>query len=411
LGKDENFVLYRWFAIPRRSGLVITLSTVGAAILLTPIVERSLRSLLAGLRRRWAAILLIAISTSVALVALEATMRLVDGVPVLSSENFVSRQIDHVHHTLSIYDPLLGWVLAPNIGDPGLTTGQFGAHMPGTEIVPLQQGVVIAVGDSFTAGSEVANAGSWPAQLEGMIGTQVINLASGGWGVDQIVLRAEDMIPRLNPKMLLVGILAEDSLNNANSVYGGGGKPYFLVEEGRLTLHNVPVPPVVSSVRDLGLLRATLGHSYLFHQAMTRLGLLSWWAGDAAQYHRVVSDETAVQISCLLMKRLASLSHQRPIRIGVIVEYGAPNALEEEEVWFGKDVANCARDAGLDVLDMYGPLHEFVRKGGEAALEPLYVKDDNGRVWGHMSEAGNRLVATEIARRFFGKGDDANENQ
>jgi len=178
LGENENFVLYRWFAIPRRTGVVVALSTVGVAVLLSPMVERSLRilfagsrRLLAGLRRQWAAILVTAISTSVALVMLEATMRLVDGVPLFSSENFVSRLIDHVHHTLSIYDPLLGWVLAPNFHDPGFTTGQFGARMPGAEIVPLQQGAVIAVGDSFTAGSEVTNAGSWPAQLEGMIGT------------------------------------------------------------------------------------------------------------------------------------------------------------------------------------------------------------------------------------------------
>src|SRR5208282_5716543 len=125
LGENENFVLYRWFAIPRRTGVVVALSTVGVAVLLSPMVERSLRilfagsrRLLAGLRRQWAAILVTAISTSVALVMLEATMRLVDGVPLFSSENFVSRLIDHVHHTLSIYDPLLGWVLANNSDAP-----------------------------------------------------------------------------------------------------------------------------------------------------------------------------------------------------------------------------------------------------------------------------------------------------
>ncbi len=70
--------------------------------------------------------------------------------------------------------------------------------------MPLQKEAILVVGDSFGLGSDVIDAETWPAYLERMVGTQVINAAVGGYALDQIVLRAEDLVPLLRPRMLLV---------------------------------------------------------------------------------------------------------------------------------------------------------------------------------------------------------------
>lgn len=66
---------------------------------------------------------------------------------------------------------------------------------------------MIAVGDSFTAGSEVADAETWPAQLERLIDGPVINAGVGGYGTDQMILRSESLLPVLQPSAVVVGIL------------------------------------------------------------------------------------------------------------------------------------------------------------------------------------------------------------
>ena len=83
----------------------------------------------------------------------------------------------------------------------------------------------------------------WPAYLQGFLGRPVINAANGGWGVDQIVLRTEQLLDALEPKIVVMGFSAGSIYDNRFSVYGGANKPYFLVRDGKLVHMNNPVPP------------------------------------------------------------------------------------------------------------------------------------------------------------------------
>ncbi len=67
--------------------------------------------------------------------------------------------------------------------------------------------------------------------------------AAGGWGAGQIVLRAEKLIPVLEPKTVVISFLADDILRAGFRVYGSANKPWFQVDDdGNLVRHNDPVP-------------------------------------------------------------------------------------------------------------------------------------------------------------------------
>jgi hypothetical protein len=118
-------------------------------------------------------------------------------------------------------------------------------------VFAVQPGAILVVGDSFGAGSEVTDTDTWPAQLENKVGTRVLNAAVGGYGIDQSVLRAEELIPQLKPKMLIVQTnLAYGISSNRMSTAGGAPKPYFI---GKLKFMNTPVPRGVSGAVDIGL--------------------------------------------------------------------------------------------------------------------------------------------------------------
>ena len=65
---------------------------------------------------------------------------------------------------------------------------------------------ILAVGDSCTYGDEVSDNETWPAYLEAEMGTRVWNAGVFGYGLDQAVLRAEVLLPKLKPDILIVGL-------------------------------------------------------------------------------------------------------------------------------------------------------------------------------------------------------------
>ncbi len=121
-------------------------------------------------------------SVAICLIVLEIALRLWDGVPVFSTQNFVAAALDQVHgHGIVDYDARLGWVQTPGVERPNLkmTTGEYGVRMSSAKIVPLPPGAVLLVGDSFAAGSEVSDA----EVVAGATGTIARNKdhQRGGW--------------------------------------------------------------------------------------------------------------------------------------------------------------------------------------------------------------------------------------
>ncbi len=357
------------------------------------------------LHRLLASVSLVLLSVVVSLLVLEAAVRVLDGVPIFLTTNFVARALDEVHNTVVQHDPAVGWVVVPNFAQGNFTTGEFGVRMSTGKIAPLQQQAVLFVGDSFGAGSGVSDAEAWPAVLERTIDTQVIDAAVGGYGLDQLVLRAETLLPLLNPRMLIVQTRLEYGNSVARmSVAGGAPKPYFTIKNGELVLHNSPVPNFASSSRDIGWMRYALGHSYLVHFIMTRLNLLQWWVSSSSTRIKWELSTCQVnEVSCLLMRRLAHIRDQRGIRVAFVVQYSGPEIMENPLHW-EKDrsfILGCAEREGLEVVDTLGPLRALYHSNDLASFQRLWQMQDNNRVYGHMSAEGNRLAANIVAKQLF----------
>jgi hypothetical protein len=334
------------------------------------------------------------------LLALEAGLRIHSAIPLLDPTNFVVRSLDIVRANsgVMVFDDLLGWRLKDGVGDPGsgFTTSEQGIRTNGSAREPaLPKGSVLAVGDSFTAGSGVRDEHTWPAQLEGLLGRPVINAAAGAWGVDQMVLRSEQLARIVSPSVVIVGILAQDSLRNSFDVYGGGFKPWFEVVDGTPVLKGVPVPRFEQQPIQLGWSREILGHSWFVHWAMLRLGFLDRWVTNDNRYRRVMSDEDGVKVSCALMQRLRS-KHQGDVI--VVLLWGADEARQPQPPWYGPPVIECAREAGIAALDLHSPLHE-ISQTDRSRFESLWI--DEGGVLGHPSAAGQTLIARLLHERFF----------
>jgi hypothetical protein len=348
----------------------------------------------------WANLTLTVATAALALLLVEIGLRLYAGVPLLHFGNFIRDRVDPFSFDPRFaYDPQLGWVSRPETHTRHVHSDSYGIRLAGGVDRPLPQGAVLAVGDSFTFGEEVDGDESWPAYLEAMTGTPVVNAATGGWGTDQIVLRAEAMIGTAHPRTLIVDFLADDIARSEYRTRYGNAKPFFTVADGQLLLHNVPVPRSEATALGLGWPRAVLGYSYTAVWTADRLGFGQWLYRDHfVEFVAATPQGTGQQISCLLLKRLKQKSNAAGIRLILVMEYKYAQ-ISQAPPSEALDVIGCAHNSDIATIDTWEPLAALVTSD-PAYLRTLYVDHPETTAMGHMSAEGNRFVAGLIAQHL-----------
>jgi hypothetical protein len=299
-------------------------------------------------------------------------------------------------------DPMLGYEPRPGYSGTdhgsaellsfdarGLRVHRRNAPPPAVETPP-----VLVVGNSYAMGEEVSDEETFPAHLQDLLDRRVLNGAVAGYGIDQIVLRAEELVPTLRPGLLVVSFIGDDVRRTQERILWGIAKPYFEIVDSALHLRNVPVPPHVE--RPLDAFRRVGGYSFLVDKIMERLGLASYWLRGQPR-HREAAHGEGDRVSCLLMGRLRQLGHAHDMRILMVAQYTPLAWTSESTRQFETRTTNallkCAQRNGLETLDTAVDVETAVRTSG---LDAYYAD-------GHMDNAGNLLTAELIADRLVGR--------
>ncbi len=325
---------------------------------------------------------------------MEAGFRIVSGQSVTEFRNW---RLDNVRTKRigdrAIPDPQLGWTLRADHRTPRFNTIDHGVRRNFDED-GIRQGGVLAVGDSFTEGfDEVVDAETWPSHLETKLGVPVVNAGVAGYASDQIILRAEQLIPIVTPRTLIVG-LTEVDISRAALSEAGAPKPYFTVENDELIYH--PPGPLDAKTDEGAVrsaLRKALGYSLLADHLLSRLAPKFWYPAEASVYREVINNP--VDITCRLLKRLKRMTDTRKIQLLLFLQYGGELVLEEPEIVYDmRDVTLCARESEIEVVDQFAPLKALTNSNPVAVAE--YYVLHNGE-FGHMSSKGNDHAASLLA--------------
>jgi hypothetical protein len=207
------------------------------------------------------------------------------------------------------YDSLLGWRLRPLMTSKGFNTLENGFRSNGGGVTTARTGGILAVGSSFTAGSEVFDDQTWPAQLERLTGRVVQNAGEGNFSADQIILKAERLMPIVKPDTIVVDLLADNILGAAYTSYAWP-KPYFTVSSGRLLAHNNPVPDVMTNAAAPAPIKDFLARSALVDRFMSTFFLDDWLSSSRSTFTKANIDP--VEVTCLLA--ICRLARARPVQ-------------------------------------------------------------------------------------------------
>jgi hypothetical protein len=342
---------------------------------------------------------LMIVTTCLTLLACEFGLRAWHGVGLLDFSDFRYRNLGTIRESVR-YDSGLGWMLKDNYTSPDLHTVAYGIRRNSAQQVGIRPGHLVAVGDSVTEGLNSTDEQSWPAQLEALLGQPVDNAAVVAYALDQMVLRAEQLLPLERPRMLLLGVGTVNIQWMRSAEVWGLARPFFTVEGDALRLNNVPVPISVWLRDPFEQMKAILGRSYLIDRTMSQLAPRAWSGLRTGDEH---GSPDPLDVSCRLMRRLERQLEADNVH-GVFVlspqlrEVASMTELPRELAV----VQECARQAGWQTVDPFPALR------AEFQSDPQRVAGywfEGGR--SHYSAAGNRRLAELIAEALANEFDQS----
>jgi hypothetical protein len=334
------------------------------------------------------------VSIAVTFLIAEVGYRVITGVPLTETANWrlEGARTNRIGDR-AIPDPVLGWTLVPGYRTESFNTIDYGIRRNFDE-TSVRNGAVLAVGDSFTEGyDEVDDAGTWPAYLEKLTGTPVVNGGVAGYATDQIILRAEQLLPIVQPKTLIVGFTEVDIYRAALSE-AGAPKPYFSTENGQL-VHHAPGPFERTDTEGLipKAIRAVLGYSALADRLFSRLTPAFWYREQASLYDEVEID--SVDVTCKLLGRLKQQTDEKQIRMLLFLQYSGELVLEEPVIVPDmKAITECSQKLGIEVVDQFASLRALTKSTPELVALYYDLIDDE---FGHMTAKGNEQAAQVLA--------------
>jgi hypothetical protein len=327
--------------------------------------------------------------------AIELGYRIHTGRPVLSLANWRAWRIEYLTFgDRGKFDPVLGWVTRDWYADEGYNTVAHGIRRnPREQDVQIAPGAILAVGGGFTDGGEnVDDDETWPAQLERLLGTRVLNAGVPGYVADQIVLRAEQLLAQLRPKTLVLGFVG-DEIPRARLSSFGVSKPYFTLENGALVFHP-PHRPYMAPDPTMPVwqarVRELLGYSAVLDVVLD-LVASGYWIGTAGQPVVESVDNDPVGVTCALLQRLKRQADAAGVRLLLFMQHGRiVLTLKEAPQEDASKVTQCAAAAGIEVVDQFRPLRALA-VSDLAAFRGLYLKRA-------LSPKGNRQAAEMLVR-------------
>ncbi len=305
------------------------------------------------------------------------------------------------------YDAELGWVNIPNrdLKDfyaPGLdvkiNSQGFRSDEDFTVDVPKDKIRLICSGDSFTFGFGVSNNQTWCHDLSTINSQlQTVNMALGGYGIDQAYLWYKRDGGKLKHNVHLFAFITADFDRIQRDVFLGYGKPLLKVKDDQLIIENVPV-----SKRGFYFFWTTPPYQEAFNE-LRSVQLLSQTFFQQQNNSKPPIDEPLVQaVSWKILEDLAQLDtahHSKLVLIYLPVQADYEINLKTDTR--RRYVEQASQKKGLIYFDL---VDEF-RKLPREKMNDLFIPNDGSINFpgapGHYSAKGNQYIAEQVYRALL----------
>jgi hypothetical protein len=321
------------------------------------------------------------------ILVIEAVARLIAG---NWTQSFLEKKVDLMKSAYPVeHDPAVGWIPRPgfsgskNVWHTQVSITPDGIRSNGPPGAPLSGRPILALGDSYTFGDETSDAESWPAHLERSTRRPVWNAGVFGYGIDQMVLRARQLVPKVKPEWVVLSFIPDD-INRCELSMRGAHKPYFRLVDGALKLENQPVSPPEPVQMDR--FRRVFGYSWIVHTVMKNVAQRYWYEGRGKQ---IKVHDDGEKVAAALLRTFAGELAKQNVRLLIVAQ--ADSRLLPVQQAQAAEVLAAQKGSPARLLDLHPPL---------AALREADAKKFQSYFHGHMTSDGNRYVAEKIVEQI-----------
>ena len=304
------------------------------------------------------------------------------------------------NNNYAVFDKFLGWTQRPNIHDltGNMNTIDFGIRK-NTENTKITDNTILAVGSSFTAGSEVRDNESWPAHLEKELNFPVLNAGIGGYGTDQILLRGDMLFDAIKPELVIVSFL-QDDIERTQFSSASRPKPYFKIVNNELIYYPPLYVPGLQKVTNYLLINKTrqvvlklFSYFNVIDHIMKSNFSYIWYKTSLVNHTKVKTDK--VKVTCLLLEKFRKKIKDSGSELLVLIQYGGAfieGFSSPKKVL--KDVVKCSNKLDIVTIDTFKILKGLSERNLNN-FKKLYVMSGKNK-YGHMSSKGNKFISDII---------------
>lgn len=236
---------------------------------------------------------------------------------------------------------------------------------------------VLTLGDSFTFGEGVADAETWPAQLQSLLpGIEVANLGAPAYAHDQMFFALRDQGLALQPDVVIVGFYLSDKWRDELTFYCGE-KPRFSLTSIGWQVENQPVPTPLE-----------------VYERHRRLPLV--YAMPSVLIETILqpplTDTSGDQRATEILRQMRTLTESQGARFVLV---NLPNHPDVKPLTTGLFYEFCAA-TGTECVDAAPLFREMAGTNDPAALRAKFQRPNDI----HYSAEGYGVVA-EALRRYF----------
>jgi hypothetical protein len=258
-----------------------------------------------------------------------------------------------------------------------------------------EQVAVLAAGDSFTVGFGAEAEQAWPAILEAKLAgaggdppPRVVNGAYSAYGLVQIRQSVAELISRLKPRVVIVGVYPDGywrlddpyTLHKGYVVHSELMSHYDVINEGFIY---TPFENPAMQRLHLWMLRWSYFGGLLQEAVFNRL------RSEAADDEMEFSIAEKLEPFNQELLRIAQLCQESDVEfVGVLINGQSRDGLfDADELEYNRVIKAFASENGIRIFD---PLPEFRRSANGADLR---IGDD-----GHWSRRAHRIAGRELAK-------------
>jgi carbamoyltransferase len=266
---------------------------------------------------------------------------------------------------------------------------------------------ILLFGDSFTAGDGVSNRDRYGDWLQALLpGVEVFNFGLSGTGTDQQYLAYREFGLPLEHDLVIAAVYLENirrvaarfrAYADENGQIGVLEKPYYTLEDGRLTLHNFPpkkepIPPERLSPEDERHVDwgGRRGNQAWLRQFVTRIGLKDV-VQKFTRYQPLPHFDRADHPAWRLLRAILC-EWNRTASAPLLVVPIPVHAYIEGSASAAGYRARFRELAEQDGLRVHDPLDDLLRYSAEERRSFRFEKDT------HFTPAGHRALAESLAR-------------